>query len=148
MAAVVIGADVQQSGVLRFPQTPLLESIQNATVWSARANMQDIPTDCNQVASPSPPHITPSSNSLFPPPSSLPRPHPQRDERLGWMGDAALAVEQALYNFGAGGAVGVFSQWLDMVADEQGVDGSVADITPTIWPLGPMQPADPNWGSA
>ena len=26
----------------------------------------------------------------------------QRDERLGWMGDAALSVEQAMYNFGTG----------------------------------------------
>ena len=86
---------------------PLLEAIQNATVWSARANLQDIPTDCNQ-----------------------------RDERLGWMGDAALAVEKAMYNFGAGGATGTFEQWLQMIADEQGDDGSTSDIIPNIWPLG------------
>jgi len=92
-------------------------------VWSARGNLQDIPTDCTQ-----------------------------RDERLGWMGDAALSVEQALYNFGAssaGTAVAIFAQWLDMVADEQDPrTGDIGDVVPRVWQLGAMQPADPNWGSA
>ncbi|CAF3947905.1 unnamed protein product, partial [Rotaria sordida] len=30
---------------------------------------------------------------------SLPTDCPQRDERKGWMGDAALSVNEALYNF-------------------------------------------------
>jgi alpha-L-rhamnosidase len=77
--AVVVGSATKQTGTIRFPDTPLLEKINNATVWSLRSNLQDIPTDCNQ-----------------------------RDERLGWMGDAALSVEAALYSFGGpGGIVGM-----------------------------------------
>jgi hypothetical protein len=54
----------------------------------------------------------------------------QRDERLGWMGDAGLAIEQAMYNFGGAGgsggdsAAGVFISWLDMIADEQVCGGA------------------------
>jgi alpha-L-rhamnosidase len=73
----------------------------------------------------------------------------QRDERLGWMGDAAISAEEASYNFpGLNGIVGTHSQFVDMIADEQGDDGAVSDITPTLWQLGKMQPGDPNWGSA
>ena len=72
----------------------------------------------------------------------------QRDERLGWMGDAALSAEEAAFNFGKGGIIGTHTQFLDMIADGQSATGEVSDITPTVWQLGPMQPADPNWGSA
>ena len=72
----------------------------------------------------------------------------QRDERLGWMGDAALSAEEAAFNFGKGGIMGTHTQFLDMIADGQAATGEVSDITPTVWQIGPMQPADPNWGSA
>ena len=52
------------------PTGKLLQKVQDATVWGQRANTQDIVTDCNQ-----------------------------RDERLGWMGDAAISAEEASYNF-------------------------------------------------
>jgi alpha-L-rhamnosidase len=119
---VVMGANISTTNgeSLRFSH-PVLNKVQHATVWSHRANTQDIPTDCNQ-----------------------------RDERLGWMGDAGLAVESAMYNLGGAGdsAAATFISWLDMIADEQGVDGALSDVIPNIWPLGSMQPADPNWGSA
>ena len=89
--AVVIGSNVSTSGSIRFggggaqasasasasSAADVLDRVQRATVWSQRANMQDIPTDCAQ-----------------------------RDERLGWMGDAGLAVEQCMYNFGGPQSVG------------------------------------------
>ena len=94
ISAVVIGADITQSSDLRMNNTLLqkiqvyafiaygiaeinhkkdttsrmLHQSQDATVWSQRANTQDILTDC-----------------------------PQRDERLGWMGDAALSCEEVWY---------------------------------------------------
>ena len=48
----------------------------------------------------------------------------------------SLAVEQSMYNFGAGGSTSTFDQWLTMIADEQGDDGATSDIIPNIWPLG------------
>jgi len=116
--AVVIGANVSQSGKLKL-SSPLLQNIQNAVVWSQRANAQDIFTDC-----------------------------PQRDERLGWMGDAAISAEEALLNFGKGGLAQTYVQFLQMIADEQGLGGNIPDIVPAPWQLGRMSPSDPNWGTA
>ncbi|MCD6596343.1 MAG: family 78 glycoside hydrolase catalytic domain, partial [Bacteroidales bacterium] len=48
----------------------LINSIHKATVWSQRSNMLGYPMDC-----------------------------PQRDERLGWMGDAQVTAEEAMFNF-------------------------------------------------
>eukprot|EP01043_Picozoa_sp_COSAG02_P078320 COSAG02_NODE_17573_length_994_cov_1.050279_1_plen_71_part_10 len=65
------------------------------------------------------------------------------------MGDAAISAESASYNFpGLDGVVRVQAQFLDMIADDQGDDGAVSDITPTVWQLGAMQPSDASWGSA
>ena len=53
------------------------------------------------------------------------------------MGDAALSAEEASYNFpGPRGIASVHAQFLDMIADGQGEDGSLSDITPTVWQLG------------
>ena len=83
---------------------PLLQKIQDAVVWGQRANTQDILTDCNQ-----------------------------RDERLGWMGDAAISAEEAAYNYpGPAGVAGTHAMFLDMIRDGQGADGAVSDITPTV----------------
>lgn len=103
--AVVIGANISQGrSSLKLGNTRL-QKIQNATVWSQRGNTQDIVTDCNQ-----------------------------RDERLGWMGDAAISAEEAAYNFpGLAGIAGVHAQYVEMIADGQGDDGAVSDITPTVW---------------
>jgi alpha-L-rhamnosidase len=48
----------------------LINKMHHATVWSQMSNMQGYPMDC-----------------------------PQRDERLGWMGDAQVTAEEAMFNF-------------------------------------------------
>jgi len=48
----------------------LVNKIHNATVWSQKSNMMGYPMDC-----------------------------PQRDERLGWFGDAQVTAEEAMFNF-------------------------------------------------
>jgi len=49
---------------------PLINKMHHATVWSQRSNMLGYPMDC-----------------------------PQRDERLGWFGDAQVTAEEAMFNF-------------------------------------------------
>jgi alpha-L-rhamnosidase len=49
---------------------PLVNKIHKATVWSQKSNMMGYPMDC-----------------------------PQRDERLGWFGDAQVTAEEAMFNF-------------------------------------------------
>ena len=69
VSAMELHTDVEQHSTLAF-SAPLLNAIQHAVVWSQRSNiMSGVPTDC-----------------------------PQRDERKGWMGDAALSAEEAVYN--------------------------------------------------
>ncbi|MCG8307446.1 MAG: glycoside hydrolase family 78 protein [Cytophagales bacterium] len=48
----------------------LINKMHHATVWSQMSNMLGYPMDC-----------------------------PQRDERLGWMGDAQVTAEEAMFNF-------------------------------------------------
>ena len=65
---------------------------------------------------------------------------PQRNERRGWMGDAALTVNEALYNFDF---VKFYSNFLDLIGDAQKDDGQVPDFVP-----GDSYNPDPNWGTA
>lgn len=140
VVGVVLGADVDLDSSLVF-SNPTLNKVQHAATWSNRGNLMDIPTDCNQ-----------------------------RDERLGWMGDAALSVDEMLFNNGGGDAAATYVAWMGMIADEQapnaaaaaaaargavgasgggGGDGwSVPDIVPTVPELGFMEPSDPSWGTA
>lgn len=78
-----------------------LESInrlQKNVEWSAKSNFVSIPTDC-----------------------------PQRDERMGWTGDAALFSSTATFNFDM---TRFFSSWLRDMRDEQGRGGGIPIIIP------------------
>ena len=73
---------------------------------------------------------------------SLPTDCPQRNERRGWMGDAGLSVDEALFNFDY---VNFYLNFLTMISDNQRPDGAVSDTVP--YTVG-FNPADPNWGTA
>jgi len=92
---------------------PLINKIQHAVVWGQKSNLMSVPTDC-----------------------------PQRDERLGWMGDAALTGEEANLNFRMGA---LYSHWLDIIRDDQNKDGSVTNVVPS---LRSTSPGAPNWQTA
>ncbi len=71
---------------------PLLNQLQSNIQWSQRANFFEMPTDC-----------------------------PQRDERLGWTGDAQVFVRTAAFNMDV---AAFFSKWLVDLTDAQLPDGS------------------------
>ncbi|CAF0861799.1 unnamed protein product [Adineta ricciae] len=77
------------------------------------------------------------SNSM-----SLPMGCPQRNDRTGWLGDAGLSVDAALYNFDY---IGFYLNFLTMIADNQTPEGAVSDTVPFMTGF---LPADPNWGTA
>jgi alpha-L-rhamnosidase len=58
------------------------------------------------------------------------------------MGDAALTVNEALYNFDF---MKFYSNFLNLIADIQLPDGSIADTVPVTFG---GYPSDPNWGTA
>ena len=56
------------------------------------------------------------------------------------MGDAALTVNEALYNFDL---IKLYQNYLNLIGDVQRPDGAVPNYVP-----GSLYPADPNWGTA
>ncbi len=82
-------------------------------MWSQRGNYLSIPTDC-----------------------------PQRDEKLGWTGDAQIFIGAASYN---ADIKGFMDKWLKDLSDSQGTDGRYTDIAPYIPIVGKGNAA---WGDA
>jgi alpha-L-rhamnosidase len=79
---------------------PLLNQLQHNIVWGQKGNFVDVPTDC-----------------------------PQRDERLGWTGDAQAFVGTACYNMNVGA---FFAKWLRDVAADQHDDGAISFVVPEL----------------
>ncbi len=73
---------------------------------------------------------------------SAPTDCPQRGERMGWLGDAQLASEEACCNFDM---AAFYAKYLEDIRHAQRPDGSLSDVVPPYWPI---YPADPAWASA
>lgn len=112
ITGVEVHTDVQPAGGFSC-SNELLNEIHRIIIWSILSNLMSVPTDC-----------------------------PQRDERLGWMGDAHLVAEAAIFNFEM---AAFYHKWLRDIRLAQAEDGSVPDVVPPYWIL---YPADPAWGSA
>ena len=91
---------------------PLLNQLQHNILWGQKGNFVDLPTDC-----------------------------PQRDERLGWMGDAQVFIRTAAYNMDV---AGFFNRWLQTVEDSQSSKGEY----PMYAPLASPNPTDADGGPA
>ena len=68
---------------------------------------------------------------------SIPTDCPQRDERMGWLNDLTVRIEQALYNFDLSR---FYSKFIDDVEDTQGPDGTITCTAPYRYGA---RPADP-----
>ncbi|MDO3410522.1 glycoside hydrolase family 78 protein [Saccharibacillus sp. CPCC 101409] len=93
----VIHTDMQPTGSFEC-SNPLIDQLQRNIVWGQRGNFLDIPTDC-----------------------------PQRDERLGWTGDAQVFARTASFNYGV---APFFTKWLKDLAADQRPDGGVPFVIP------------------
>jgi len=76
----------------------MLNRLYRNIVWTQRSNYLEVPMDC-----------------------------PQRDERLGWMGDAQFFMRAGTYNQQVGA---FFTKWLRDVADAQKEGGAFTDVAP------------------
>lgn len=79
---------------------PLVNRLWQNALWGQKGNFLTVPTDC-----------------------------PQRDERLGWMGDAQVFLRTATYNMDV---AAFFTKWMTDVTDSQDVDGIFPDVAPRI----------------
>ncbi len=104
----------------------LVNQMWSIGIWGQRGNFLSIPTDC-----------------------------PQRDERLGWMGDAGVFWRTGSYNFD----IAAFSQkFIQDVVDAQSQQGAFRNVSPNTLPSSVDEPAElpsdsdmigaPGWGDA
>jgi alpha-L-rhamnosidase len=112
LRAIVVGSDNPPTGTFESSNTDLNRLYENI-VWSQRGNFLSVPTDC-----------------------------PQRDERLGWMGDAQVFAPTAAHN---ADVAAFFTKWLVDVNDGQSTNGDFGDVSPRV---SRPQPAMPVWGDA
>ena len=99
ITGVVIHSDMEPIGSFEC-SNPLINQLQKNIQWGQKGNFLDVPTDC-----------------------------PQRDERLGWTGDAQAFVRTAAYNMDV---AAFFTKWLKDVAVEQDERGAVPFVVPNV----------------
>jgi alpha-L-rhamnosidase len=112
VTGVVVHSDMAPTG--RFETShKLLNQLQSNIQWGQRGNFLEVPTDC-----------------------------PQRDERLGWMGDAQVFCRTACFNMDT---AAFFTKWMQDIRDAQLPNGAFSDVTPRIVVMNPGSPA---WADA
>ena len=99
LTGVVVHSDMAVTGSFET-SNPLLNQLQHNIRWGQKGNFVDVPTDC-----------------------------PQRDERLGWTGDAQVFSRTASFNMDV---AGFFTKWLADVAADQNAKGSVPHVVPNV----------------
>ena len=100
LTGVVIHSAMQASGDFTCSDS-LINQLQKNIQWGQRDNFLDIPTDC-----------------------------PQRDERVGWTGDAQVFSMTAAFNFDV---ASFYTKWLKDLALDQHKNGLVPSIIPDMW---------------
>ncbi len=111
--AIVVHSRMKRTGYLRS-SNPLLNKLFDNIIWGQKSNFLDIPTDC-----------------------------PQRDERLGWTGDAQVFIKTASYNFDV---YRFFKKWLADLAAEQKICGMAPHFVPRL--VASSKNSSAAWGDA
>ena len=102
IAAEAMYADLDSSGEFSCSD-PVVNKIYQNALWSQRDNFQTVPTDC-----------------------------PQRDERLGWTGDAQIFAKSAMWNMNVRS---YFEKYLADIRDAQLGNGVIPAVAP-VPPVG------------
>ncbi len=110
ITATAVYSDMKPTGNFTSSH-PLINQLQHNIQWGQKGNFVDVPTDC-----------------------------PQRDERLGWTGDAQVFFRTAAYNMNV---ASFFHKWLKDVEADQRKDGAVPFVIPNV--LGDSAAASTGW---
>lgn len=110
LTGVVIHSDTPMVSTFECSDSMVNQLFSNV-IWTQRANFFEVPTDC-----------------------------PQRDERLGWTGDAQIYARTATYN---ADVAAFFTKWLDDLEESQLPNGAFPDYAPY-----PMMHGKPKRGFA
>lgn len=100
VTGIVVHTDMTPVGTFSC-SNPLVNQLVHNIVWGQKGNYLEVPTDC-----------------------------PQRDERLGWTGDAQFFINAAAFNFDI---ASFMSRWLKTLNhDAQFEDGTFAHVAPKV----------------
>lgn len=97
ISALAVASDPEITGVFEC-SNPKLNQLWHNIVWTQRNNMTSVPTDC-----------------------------PQRDERMGWMGDAQVFCQTSMFNMDM---AAFYTKWIKDIRDAQSERGTFPDIAP------------------
>ncbi|MBE7053301.1 MAG: alfa-L-rhamnosidase [Ruminococcaceae bacterium] len=97
--AIAVYSDMERTGHFSCSNEKINKLYENI-IWGQRSNFLDIPTDC-----------------------------PQRDERLGWTGDAQIYIKTASYNYNV---KKFFTKWLSDLKAEQFENGGIPNVIPDL----------------
>jgi alpha-L-rhamnosidase len=97
VTGIVVGTDIPMNNAFTCSNQDI-NQLQSNIQWGMRGNYLSVPTDC-----------------------------PQRDERMGWLGDAQVFIHTAAYN---GDVAAFFTKWLVDVDDARQADGAYTDVAP------------------
>ncbi len=100
LEAIYVHDDVPATGSFEC-ESEVLNKIVEATARGIRTNCRSMPTDC-----------------------------PQRDERMGWLGDRAGGAPSEMFLFDL---ANFYRKWLDDIRDAQAPNGCIPDIAPAFW---------------
>ncbi|HKL21019.1 MAG TPA: family 78 glycoside hydrolase catalytic domain, partial [Tichowtungia sp.] len=108
---MVLHSDLSRIGTFESSNKKLTR-LQKNIIWGQRGNFLDVPTDC-----------------------------PQRDERLGWTGDAQVFCPTSMFNYNCHA---FWKSWLTTMRHDQFKDGRIPHVIPDItWSGG-----SPGWMDA
>ncbi len=109
---ISLGSAMPETGSFECSNA-MLNRLYRNIVTTQRANFIEVPTDC-----------------------------PQRDERLGWLGDAQVFLGTAAYNMDVAAFV---TKWLADIRDAQSPEGAYPDVAPRVVAV---QDGSPGWADA
>jgi alpha-L-rhamnosidase len=99
LTGIVVHSNMDVTGSYEC-SNPLVNQLQHNILWGQKGNFVDVPTDC-----------------------------PQRDERLGWTGDAQAFCRTAAYNMDV---AAFFTKWLKDVSADQKNTGEIPVVIPDV----------------
>lgn len=116
ITGIVIHSDTPATGTFECSNA-MVNQLQSNITWGQRGNFFEVPTDC-----------------------------PQRDERLGWTGDAQVFIRTAAFNMDVSA---FYNKWFDDMQDSQTKQGTIPAVIPAIG-LNPeaMEDGGPAWADA
>ena len=112
---IVLSQDLEYHGKFTC-SNKIVNAVQSNVLWGQKSNFLSIPTDC-----------------------------PQRDERLGWLGDSQVFCNSSMFNSDCNR---FWANYLRLIQTDMLPDGKVPSFVPFFIPVSPSTAGVPGWADA